>query len=148
MTVAKDGHGASIVLATSHWPVGTVITAIKPDSVARESFDWTNYHTETAQVSQPADLVDPGGFEVEFYDNGDNGTAEDDDDAGPPITKIPEDIAIVYGLATSWVTAPTISGNGYMTEYNAPEAKTGQIMAGSAKFKWAGPLTYTPHSEA
>lgn len=143
----RQGNGATITLASTHWGAGVCITRIEPDQMERESFDWTNYHTSVWQAPQPADTVEPGGFKITFIDNGDCGQSEDTPSVVIPIHAVPEDIGITYGLDPNWESAPTISGTGYMIDFEAPSAKTGEIMEGSATFKWTGPVTFTPHSE-
>lgn len=133
-----EGRGAILTLGTSAFETPTLITSITPDALTRASLETTHLTTATHRTFTPEDLIDAGGFTIEFFHDGDE---------QPPITAVPETITITYPKTDSaWTTAALITGSGFFTEYTPGSAVVGELMKGTAKVKWAGPVTFTDHT--
>jgi hypothetical protein len=129
-----DGHGASITLGTSTWDNTALITKIECDAIEREAVRTTHNGTPDGETYTPSDLPEWGCFRVEFLGDG---------DAEPPYNSAPEVITIIWPVQPGASTAAHIAGNGFCLEYSPATFEAGQLIKGSAKFKWAGPYTFT-----
>lgn len=136
--VADDGLGATLTLGTSTWESNAVITSISPDAITRESLDTTHLGTNTARTFIPADLRDNGGFSVEFLADAGNTVC-------PPFAAA-ETVTITYAPPSGSTNGATISGSAFCTEYTPLSAAPGELMKGSAKWKWASTITFTAAS--
>lgn len=134
MPVAVDeGTGATLTLGTSSWETAARILSITPDAVMRDALETTYLATTTAKTFMPADLRDNGGFSLEFL--------HIDSIEGPFAAA--ETVTITYPTGTGQTTPATLSGSGFLVEFVPGNAAVGEIMKGSAKYKWAGTVTYT-----
>ncbi len=141
IVAADDGHGATLTLGTSTWETAALISSIEPEPVTRAALETTHLGTATARSFIPEDLVDAGGFTINFWSNA-------SDDSGGTASQIPvlnaaETITITYAVVSTSSTGQIITGTGFCTEYTPGKAKAGELIEGSAKFKWAGALTFT-----
>lgn len=136
--VADDGLGATLTLGTSTWEANAVITSITPDAITREALDTTHLGTTTAKTFIPTDLRDNGGFSVEFLADAANTVC-------PPMAAA-ETVTITYPPPSGSTNGATISGSGFCTEYTPLSAAPGELMKGSAKWKWASTITFTASS--
>ncbi len=134
---ADDGHGATLTLGTNTWETAALITSIKPDAVTRAALETTHLGTSTARTFIPEDLVDNGGFEIEFLNNG------SDANATLPVLLVAETITITYAIIGTASSGQIITGSGFCTEYTMGTAAVGELIKGSAKFKWASTVTFT-----
>jgi hypothetical protein len=134
---ADEGRGATLTLGTSSWDSTALITNITPDALTRAALDTSHLTTTNYRTFIPEDLVDPGGFTIEFHHDG---------DAEPPISSVPETVTITYPLQSGYSTGALITGSGFCTEYTPGAAAVGELMKGTAKFKWAGSVTFTDHT--
>lgn len=143
--VADDGRGATLTLAGSAWETNTLITSITCDPATREALDTSHLGTTTSRTFIAADLADNGGFSVEFIADQLTNTG------GTPATfSILSDAAntttITYSPTGSSTNGATIVGSAFCVEYSPPSATVGELKKGSAKFKWAGNITFTGES--
>lgn len=136
-SAADDGHGATLTLGTNTWEANALITSIQPDPVTRDVIETTHLGTSTAKSFIPADLVDNGGFTIEFLNN------SSDANATLPVLQAAETVTITYATVGANSTGQIITGSGFCTEYTMGQATSGEVIKGSAKFKWAGTVTYT-----
>ncbi len=141
IVAADEGRGATLTLGTSTWETAALLTSIQPDAVTRAALETTHLGTTVARTFIPEDLVDNGGFTIEFLCNA-------SDNSGGTASQIPvlnaaETITITYALVSTSSTGQIITGSGFCTEYTAGQAAVGELIKGSAKFKWAGALTFT-----
>ncbi len=137
IVAADDGHGATLTLGTNTWEANALITSIQPEAATRAALETTHLSTATARTFIPEDLVDNGGFSIEFWSN------SSDANATLPVLLAPESISITYAIVSTSSTAQIITGSGFCTEYTPGSAAVGELCKGSAKFKWAGTVTYT-----
>jgi hypothetical protein len=135
---ADDGRGATLTLGTGTWGTAALITSIQPDAITRAALETTYLGTATARTFIPEDLVDNGGFTIEFLANG------SDTNAKIPVYTAPETLTITYAVIGSNSTGQIITSTlAFCTEYTPPTAVAGELLKGSAKFKWNGVVTYT-----
>ncbi len=134
---ADEGRGATLTLGTNTWDTNALITSITPEPVTRSPLETTHLGTTTARTFIPEDLVDNGGFTIEFLANG------SDANATLPVLQAAETVTITYALVSTSATGQIITGSAFCTEYNPPTAQVGELLKGSAKFKWASTLTFT-----
>ncbi len=134
---ADDGHGATLTLGTNTWDTAALIVSIKPEAVTRSPLETTHLASSVARTFIPEDLVDNGGFEIEFLNNG------SDANATLPVLFAPETITITYAIISTASTGQIITGSGFCTEYTMGTAAVGEIIKGTAKFKWASTVTFT-----
>lgn len=132
-TVADEGQGATLTLGTSTWDTAALITSITPDAIMRNALETTHLGTTTARTFIPEDLRDNGGFTIEYLFI---------DAVSPPISTA-ETITITYPIQAGNSTGGLITGSGFCTSYTPPSATTGEVMRGSATFKWASTITFT-----
>ena len=134
---ADDGHGATLTLGTNTWETNALITSIEPEAVTREALETTHLSTATARTFIPEDLVNNGGFTIEFLSNG------SDANATLPVLQPAETVTLTYAVIGTNSTGHIITGSGFCTDYTAGKAGVGEIIKGSAKFKWASTVTFT-----
>jgi hypothetical protein len=135
--VADEGRGATLTLGTNTWESAALITSITPDPVTRAALETTHLGTTTARTFIPEDLVDNGGFTIEFLNN------STDANATLPVLQAAETMTITYAVAAGNSTGQIITGSGFCTEYQMGAAAVGELIKGTAKFKWAGTVTFT-----
>ena len=135
--VPDDGLGATLTLGTSTWDTAAVITSITPDAITREALDTTHLGTTTAKTFIPSDLRDNGGFSIEFIADAATST--------PPMAAA-ETVTITYPPPSGSTNGATIAGSAFCTEYTPLSAAPGELMKGSAKWKWASTITFTAAS--
>lgn len=138
--VADDGHGTTLTLGTSTWDTNTLITSISPDAATRDAIETTHLSTTAAKSFIPADLVDNGGFSVEFIADQNSNTTNT---SFTILVASAETATLTYSPSGSNANGATISGSAFCVEYNPPSASVGELKKGSAKFKWAGVVSYT-----
>lgn len=136
--VPDDGLGATLTLGTSTWESNAVITSITPDAITREALDTSHLGTTTSKTFIPTDLRDNGGFSCEF-------TADAANTVCPPMAAA-ETVTITYPPPSGATNGATISGSAFCTEYTPLSAAPGELMKGSAKWKWASTVTFTASS--
>ncbi len=134
---ADEGRGATLTLGTNTWDTNALITSIEPDAVTRDALETTHLGTSVARTFIPEDLVNNGGFTIKFLSNG------SDANATLPVLLAAETITITYAIVGTASTAQIITGSGFCTDYQEGSAEVGKIIEGTAKFKWAGTLTFT-----
>jgi hypothetical protein len=137
VVAADEGRGATLTLGTNTWDTNALITSIQPEAVTRSPIETTHLGTTTARTFIAEDLVDNGGFTIEFLCNA------SDANATLPVLLAPETITITYAVVSTASTGQIITGSGFCTEYTPGVAQVGELIKGSAKFKWAGALTFT-----
>jgi len=138
--VADDGHGTTLTLGTSTWDTNTLIRSISPDAASRDAIETTHLSTTAAKSFIPADLVDNGGFSVEFIADQNSNTTNT---SFTILVASAETATLTYSPSGSNANGATISGSAFCVEYTPPSASVGGLKAGSAKFKWAGVVSYT-----
>lgn len=131
---ADEGRGATLTLGTSTWDSTALITHITPDPLTRASLDTSHLTTTNYRTFMPEDLVDPGGFTVEFHHDG---------NAEPPIAGTAVTTTITYPIPSGGSTGASIAASAFCTEYTPGAAAVGELMKGSAKFKFTGTVTFT-----
>lgn len=139
--VPDDGLGATLTLGTSTWDTAAVITSITPDAITREALDTTHLGTTTAKTFIPSDLRDNGGFSIEFIADAATSTTN----IVPPMAAA-ETVTITYPPPSGSTNGATIAGSAFCTEYTPLSAAPGELMKGSAKWKWASTITFTAAS--
>ncbi len=137
VVAADEGRGATLTLGTNTWDTAALITSITPDAVTRAPLETTHLGTSVARTFIPEDLVDNGGFTIEFLNNG------SDANATLPVLQAAETITITYAVVSTSSTGQIITGSGFCTEYQMGPAAVGELIKGTAKFKWASTLTFT-----
>ena len=123
---ADQGTGATIAFTTSSF--SAFLSKIGGFEITRGAMDVTYLGSTTHLRSQPADLSDPGEFEIE---------GQYDVDLQPPYSGAIETITITLPLLTGSVAA-TIAGTGFCTSFTTPDLAHNQVMMFKAKFKWSG----------
>lgn len=137
VVAADEGRGATLTLGTNTWDTNALITSITPDAVTRSPIETTHLGTTVARTFIPEDLVDNGGFTIEFLSN------SSDANATLPVLQAPETVTITYAIVSTSSTGHIITGSAFCTEYTPGAAAVGELVKGSAKFKWASTLTFT-----
>ncbi len=137
VVAADEGRGATLTLGTNTWDTNALITSIQPEAVTRAALETTHLGTATARTFIPEDLVDNGGFTIDFLSNG------SDANAILPVLQAAETITITYAVVSTSSTGHIITGSGFCTEFTPGTAQVGELIKGSAKFKWASTLTFT-----
>lgn len=137
IAAADQGTGATIAFTTSSFAAN--ITKIGGFEQTRESLEVTQLTSTTSRKFQPADLIDPGEFEVEFYY---------DPDDQPPISGAVETTTITMPKPSGYTNAATIAGTAFCTSFTTPDLEANKVMVAKAKFKWSGGTgpTFTDHS--
>ncbi len=123
-----EGLGATITLSTSSFETAAKIFSITPDPITREVYNTSTLATTGFHTKQGAELMDAGGFTIEFFHEG----------AEPPQTATAETVTITYPGGDS------ISASGICDSYTPPSAQIGQPMTASAHFTFLGTLTFAP----
>lgn len=136
---ADDGRGSTLTLGTSTWDTNTLITSITCDPATRDAIETTHLSTTSAKSFIPADLADNGGFSVEFIADQLSNTTNTSFNI---LIAAAETATITYS-PSSGTNGATIAGSAFCTEYNPPSATVGELKKGSAKFKWAGVVSFT-----
>lgn len=124
-------------MGTNTWETAALIVSITPDPVTRAALDTSHLGTTTARTFMPEDLVDNGGFTIEFLNN------SSDANATLPVYQAAETLTLTYAPISGNSTGQIITGSGFCTEYTMGAAAVGELIRGSAKFKWASTLTFT-----
>jgi hypothetical protein len=134
---ADEGRGATLTLGTSAFESTAQIISITPDPITRGVLETTHLTTTSYRTYTPEDLLDAGGFTIEFFHEGDE---------QPPISSAAETVTITYPLQGAWSTGPLITGSGFFDSYTPGAAAVGELMRASAHVKWAGTVTFTDHT--
>lgn len=136
---ADDGLGTTLTLDNSTWETNTLITSISCDEATREALDTTHLGTTGAKSFIPADLPDNGGFTVEFIADQLSNTTN----TSFNILIASAETATLTYPPSSGTNGATIAGTAFCTGYTPPSAAPGELKKGSAKFKWAGKISFT-----
>jgi len=140
--VADDGRGATLTLAGSTWSTNTLLTSITCDPATRDALDTSHLATTSAKTFIAADLADNGGFTVEFIADQLTNTST----TFSILSTAANTTTITYAPSSGSGNGASIVGTAFCTEYNPPSATVGELKKGSAKFKWAGTITFTTES--
>lgn len=132
-TAVDEGHGATLGLGTHTWDTAALIKSIAFDAIARQSLETTNLATANARTFMPEDLPDYGSVTVEFYHI----------DAIAPPYAAAETLTITYPVGSGQSGAATIAGSAFLVDYTPGSPAVGEIMMGSAKWKFTGVLTFS-----
>lgn len=135
MPVAVDeGHGATLGLGTSTWDTAALIKSIAFSGATRAALETTHLATANGRSFMPEDLPDYGEMDVEFYHI---------DSIAPPYAAA-ETITVTYPLGSGQSGAATFACSGFCTDYKPGDPTgVGEIMMGSAKWKFTGAPTFT-----
>lgn len=134
MPVAVDeGHGATVALGTATWDTAALIKSITFDAIARAALETTNLATANGKTFMPEDLPDYGSVTFEFFHI---------DAIAPPYASA-ETITISYPVGAGQSVAATIACSGFLVDYTPGSPAIGEIMMGSAKYKFTGAMTFT-----
>ena len=119
------GTAATIAFTTSSFTA--FLTKIGGFEISRPAVDITHLGSTVHLRFMPADLSDPGEFEIEgFYDP----------DLQAPYTGATETTTITLPRPTG--TGATIAGTACCTSFTTPDLAHNQAMMFKAKFKWTG----------
>lgn len=124
--MADVGTGASIAFATSSY--AAEVTAISLSGQSRDPYETTNLATTGGKTFAPGNLVMDGDIEIEFAL---------DPDKTPPIDQAAESITITFPLPAGGISAATLIGTGFMTNYSI-QMGLEEKMTGSATIRWDG----------
>lgn len=129
----QQGHGVAITFSSGFmaW-----ITDVSFSGMRREALETTNSATTSARTFIPEKLVNYGEMRVSLQLK---------TSADPPIEGAAESITITWPMETGGTTAPTWTGTGFMTAYEATAPING-IMTATATIKITGTLTFTAGS--
>ena len=129
----QQGHGVAITFASGFmaW-----ITDVSVSGIRREALETTNSSTTASRTFIPEKLVNYGEIRVSLQLK---------TSADPPIEGAAETITITWPMEKGGATAPTWSGTGFMTAYEATGPING-IMTATATVKITGTLTFTAGS--
>jgi hypothetical protein len=97
--------------------------------LADDTSSESGYPDGASMINIPNFLIDNGELVVEIEYN---------PDSQPPIGHAPETVTVALGDSA---TQATIQGAGWMSEFT-PKAPLNDIMKGTAKITWTGPLTF------
>ena len=104
-------QGASVSFGTS--ALTGKITSISQVEQSREALDITDLSVSAndPKLYMPADIYEPGTFDIEFLYAADQGL--------PDITAVAETITITWPKATSAGSAATFAGSGFIQSYSS-----------------------------
>jgi len=130
--MAQDvGTGTTITFGTSGFSAD--ILSISSGGFTREAYETTHMGTTSDMTFEPKKLVDNGSLDIEFAF---------DPDAQPPIGGATETVTITFPLPTGGLTAATLVGSGFITDFSF-SAEVEERMTASATLKWAAGVTWT-----
>ena len=133
-------QGASVSFGTS--ALTGKITSIGSVEQSRDALDITDLSVtaDGCKLYIPADIHEPGTFDVEFLYAADQ--------ALPDITAVAETITITWPKATSSGAAATFAGSGFIQSRGTASAAPGEIMKISCTVQFDGETepTYTAGS--
>ena len=129
----QQGHGVAIAFSSGFL---AYITGVAVSGVSRAALDTTNSATTTARTFVPEKLVNYGEIRVSLLLNS---------AADPPIEGAAETITITWPMQTGGTVAPSWTGTGFMTGYEANGEING-IMTATATIKITGTLTFNAGS--
>lgn len=127
--MADTGNSATVAFGTSGFSAN--VYSIGGTSQSREALEDSHLGTTNQKTFIPADLIEPGEFEIEFEWDQSFSTF-------PPIAAAAETVTITFPLKSGETTAATLAGTGFLTEASGPDVENGTIMRGSATIKWDG----------
>jgi hypothetical protein len=129
----QQGQGVAITFASGFmaW-----ITDVSVTGISRAPLETTNSATTVSRTFIPEKLVNYGELRVSLQLK---------TSADPPIEGAAETVTITWPMETGGTTAPTWSGTGFMTGYEATGSING-IMTATATLKITGTLTFTAGS--
>ena len=139
------GHGATLAFGTTTaW--AAEYTSIGGSEQSREPIQTSHLGTTDYHTKIPGDLVDPGGFDCEFWYN--PILAEPDTLNLPPVTAVLETITITFPKTGATAgSAATIIGTGFVTSFSTPELTSDGLMAGSIHIEWADGPAFSEETE-
>jgi len=133
-------QGASVSFGTS--ALTGKITSISQVEQSREALDITDLSVSAndPKLYMPADIYEPGTFDIEFLYAADQGL--------PDITAVAETITITWPKATSSGAAATFAGSGFIQSRSTAAASVGEIMKINCTVQFDGETepTYTAGS--
>ena len=133
-------QGASVSFGTS--ALTGKITSISQVEQSREALDITDLSVSAndPKLYIPADIYEPGTFDIEFLYAADQGL--------PDITAVAETITITWPKATSAGAAATFAGSGFIQSRSTAAASVGEIMKINCTVQFDGETepTYTAGS--
>jgi hypothetical protein len=133
-------QGASVSFGTS--ALTGKITSISQVEQSREALDITDLSVSAndPKLYIPADIYEPGTFDIEFLYAADQGL--------PDITAVAESITITWPKATSAGAAATFAGSGFIQSRSTAAASVGEIMKINCTVQFDGETepTYTAGS--
>ncbi len=133
-------QGASVSFGTS--ALTGKITSISQVEQSREALDITDLSVSAnnPKLYMPADIYEPGTFDIEFLYAADQGL--------PDITAVAETITITWPKATSAGAAATFAGSGFIQSRSTAAASVGEIMKINCTVQFDGETepTYTAGS--
>ena len=133
-------QGASVSFGTS--ALTGKITSISQVEQSREALDITDLSVSAnnPKLYMPADIYEPGTFDIEFLYAADQGL--------PDITAVAETITITWPKATSAGAAATFAGSGFIQSRSTAAASVGEVMKINCTVQFDGETepTYTAGS--
>ena len=133
-------QGASVSFGTS--ALTGKVTSISQVEQSREALDITDLSVSAnnPKLYMPADIYEPGTFDIEFLYAADQGL--------PDITAVAETITITWPKATSAGAAATFAGSGFIQSRSTAAASVGEIMKINCTVQFDGETepTYTAGS--
>ncbi len=123
-------QGASVAFGTSG--LTGKITSIGSVEQTRDALDITDLSISAGEPRRfiPADIYDPGTFDVEFLYS----AAQ----ALPNIAAVAETITITWPKATTSGSAATFAGTGFIASRGTAEAAPGELMKMTVSVQWDG----------
>ena len=125
--MSGTGQSSTVAFGTSGFSGN--IHVIGGTEMSRDSISDSNLTTTTFETSIPADLVEPGEFQVEF---------EYDPNTQPPISGVAETITVTSPVPSGSSNAATLAGTGYCTKFGTPSLQKNTLMMATATIKWDG----------
>jgi hypothetical protein len=129
--MADSGTGTTITFGTSNFTAE--LLSVDVSDQERGFIDTTHMGTTGARTKSPLDLVDRGGLDIEF---------NFDPDIEPPIDQAAETITLTFPLPAGQVTAGTLAGTGFMTNWSAGIPLEDKMTA-TATIVWSAAPTWT-----
>lgn len=132
-TAVDEGAGATVTLGTATWDTAAKIVSVAFDAIARAALETTYLGTTGGRTFMPEDLPDYGSVTFEFLHI---------DSIAPPYAAA-ETITVTYPTAVGQSTPATVACSGFLLDYTPGGAAVGELMKGSAKYKFTGAMTFT-----
>lgn len=129
--MADSGTGTTITFGTSGYTAELLSVDISDQE--RGHIDTTHMGTIGSRTKAPLDLVDRGSLDIEF---------NFDPDIEPPIDQAAETITLTFPLPAGQITAGTLAGTGFMTNYSVGIPLEDKMTA-TATIMWGADPTWT-----